>query len=66
MAEPNVLPLTLLRNRGTGARHSGMVVASVWLWAWLRCVRGVCKCGSSQGWGLPPSLTAEFRVGSMA
>jgi hypothetical protein len=33
MAKPNVLPVTLLRNRGTGARHSGMVVASVWLWA---------------------------------
>jgi hypothetical protein len=29
MAKPNVLPVTLLRNRGTGARHSGMVVASV-------------------------------------
>jgi hypothetical protein len=29
MAEPNVLPATLLRDRGTGARHSGMVVASV-------------------------------------
>ena len=27
---------------GAYLRHSGMIVAHVWLWAWLRSVRGVC------------------------